>query len=62
MFRAPRSRRLAATALAGLLVMAVALPATARPPAGGRGEQRATTTQVQLLSLNDFHGNLEPPG
>ncbi|AKA05380.1 5'-nucleotidase [Streptomyces noursei ZPM] len=39
----------------------VALTATA-PPAGADGARRpAGTVDVQLLSFNDFHGNLEPP-
>jgi len=36
-------------------VLAAALGAAPALAAGG-------TTQVQLLALNDFHGNLEPPG
>jgi 5'-nucleotidase len=51
--------------LAGLVVGAalVAVPAVAA--AGGtdnpRAAERAQTTDVQLLAINDFHGNLEPP-
>ncbi len=51
--------------LAGLVVGAalVAIPAVAA--AGGtdnpRAAERAQTTEVQLLAINDFHGNLEPP-
>ncbi len=28
----------------------------------GHGHQKPKTTQIQLLSFNDFHGNLEAPG
>ncbi len=28
----------------------------------GHGKPKPTTTQIQLLSFNDFHGNLEAPG
>ncbi|AJC56701.1 5`-nucleotidase [Streptomyces sp. 769] len=52
---------------AGAAVLATAagvtLTATA-PPAGadsGRAHRPAGTVDVQLLSFNDFHGNLEPP-
>ncbi|MGG8409181.1 metallophosphoesterase, partial [Streptomyces sp. 12297] len=58
-----RNRRLtfaalAVTAGAGALV-AAALPAGAVVPAGGSDSGRLV--DVQLLSLNDFHGTLEPP-
>jgi len=33
--------------------------ASAKPPPGGNGEQNAPTTDVQLLAINDFHGQLE---
>jgi 5'-nucleotidase len=53
---------LAALAALGLL-LAVAVPtATAKPKPGSPAETHAQTTEIQLLSLNDFHGNLEPPG
>ena len=35
--------------------------ASAKPPPGGPGEQHAQTTDVQILALNDFHGQLRPP-
>ncbi|WP_438486535.1 bifunctional metallophosphatase/5'-nucleotidase [Streptomyces sp. S186] len=41
-----------------------ATPAATAGPAGadsGRGHRPAGTVDVQLLSFNDFHGNLEPP-
>lgn len=62
-------RRLAAALLA--LLAATALLVTDRAasgaaPAGGGGgpdgdHHRGRTVEVQLLALNDFHGNLEPP-
>ncbi|MHB6908983.1 bifunctional metallophosphatase/5'-nucleotidase [Streptomyces sp. DB-54] len=63
----PQRRRLARRLAAGAAVLAtaagVALTATA-PPAGadsGSAHRPAGTVDVQLLSFNDFHGNLEPP-
>ncbi|WP_052286790.1 bifunctional metallophosphatase/5'-nucleotidase [Streptomyces sp. 769] len=63
----PQRRRLARRLAAGAAVLATAagvtLTATA-PPAGadsGRAHRPAGTVDVQLLSFNDFHGNLEPP-
>ncbi|MFK0293423.1 bifunctional metallophosphatase/5'-nucleotidase [Streptomyces sp. NPDC090442] len=60
----PRLRgRLAAGAAVLATVAGVALTATA-PPAGadsGRPHRPSRTVDVQLLSFNDFHGNLEPP-
>ncbi|MFG2210326.1 bifunctional metallophosphatase/5'-nucleotidase [Streptomyces sp. NPDC048638] len=60
----PQRRRLARSVTAGAAALAAAagiavtaLPAGAEsaPPRAGR------TVDVQLLSFNDFHGNLEPP-
>jgi 5'-nucleotidase len=34
---------------------------SAKPPPGGQAEQNAKTTEVQILALNDFHGQLRPP-
>ena len=47
--------------LAGLLVVAAlsAPGAAAKPPAGSPAEANAQTTKVQLLGINDFHGQLE---
>jgi 5'-nucleotidase len=56
-----RSRFTLAVAAAALLVVAAAPLVVAKPPPGSPAEQKATTTQVQILGLNDFHGNLEPP-
>src|SRR5688500_11668852 len=49
-----------AAALA-LLIAAVMSPASAKKPDPTPGEERAKTTKVQILALNDFHGQLRPP-
>lgn len=50
----------AAAGLATLGALAAALPASAgQEQAGAAGKKR--TVDVQLLSFNDFHGNLQPP-
>jgi 5'-nucleotidase len=51
----------AVVAIAGLLVASSAPAALARPKDDGPAKAKAKTTQVQILALNDFHGNLEPP-
>ncbi len=51
--------RLAALAAVGMLVAVTAPAALARPGDGSKAEQNAQTTEVQVLALNDFHGNLE---
>jgi 5'-nucleotidase len=53
-------RRTAVLAAATLAVVGVAsaAPANAAPAPSGHG---AGTTSVRLISLNDFHGNLQPP-
>lgn len=53
----------AAAGLATLGAMAAALPASAGQDAvgaAGAGDKKRTV-DVQLLSFNDFHGNLQPP-
>ena len=35
--------------------------ASADPPPGGPGQNNADVTNVQILGLNDFHGQLRPP-
>ncbi|HYI21199.1 MAG TPA: bifunctional metallophosphatase/5'-nucleotidase [Candidatus Limnocylindrales bacterium] len=46
--------------IAALTLVAVLVPvAVAKPPAGGPAEQNAKTTSIQILGLNDFHGQLE---
>jgi 5'-nucleotidase len=48
-------------ALAAIAVAAALVPtAGARVDRGGK-PPKVTTTEVQILGLNDFHGNLEPP-
>ncbi|SDL10529.1 bifunctional metallophosphatase/5'-nucleotidase [Streptomyces indicus] len=53
------------TALAAAASVAAALPAGAedagRGHGHGNGNGHGRTVDVQLLSFNDFHGNLEPP-
>ena len=45
-----------------MLILAVAITMAAVPAAAAKQEnRRAKTVDVQLLALNDFHGNLEPP-
>jgi 5'-nucleotidase len=51
-------RLLALVAALGLLVAALAGPAAASPSQQGLASR---AIDVQLLSINDFHGNLEPP-
>jgi 2',3'-cyclic-nucleotide 2'-phosphodiesterase (5'-nucleotidase family) len=60
------SGRRAAAVLAAVAATAFAAqtapgPTAAASPATPRGDGPWRTTQVQLLSFNDFHGNLEPP-
>ncbi|EST39338.1 hypothetical protein N566_02490 [Streptomycetaceae bacterium MP113-05] len=68
----PRRRRLAATGAAFAVaagLLATAIPASASPDGHGHGHggghghghHHGRTVDVQLLSFNDFHGNLEPP-
>src|SRR5688500_8887487 len=52
---------LAAGLAAVLAVGLSAAPSSAAPPPGN-GPVKAPTTKVQILGLNDFHGNLEEPG
>ncbi|MDE9365521.1 bifunctional metallophosphatase/5'-nucleotidase [Luteipulveratus sp. YIM 133132] len=51
------SMGLAAATAAGACAVALALPADA----GGADHGDGGTVPIQLLSYNDFHGNLEPP-
>jgi 5'-nucleotidase len=46
--------------LAALLLVAAPATAGTKDPSS-RAEERAQTTQIQILGLNDFHGNLRPP-
>jgi 5'-nucleotidase len=53
--------RVVALLAVGMLLAGTAPTALARPGDGSSARHRAKTTQVQILALNDFHGNLEPP-
>lgn len=48
-------------ALSALLITSVTSVASAKPRPGGPAENKAKTTKVQVLALNDFHGQLRPP-
>ena len=54
-----KRRHLAAIVFVG--AASVASVVSAKPPPGGQAEQNAQTTDVQILALNDFHGQLRPP-
>lgn len=61
-----KARRRALAALAGLttlgaLVAAMPAGAQERGHGHGYGQGHGRTVDVQLLSFNDLHGNLEPP-
>jgi 5'-nucleotidase len=56
-----RWRVAAVVALGAVSFVSVASVASADPPGDGRGQQSAKTTDVQILALNDFHGQLRPP-
>ena len=59
MSRSPRlTRTLAVTSAAAVALALTAGTATADEKEG----KRPRTTSIQLLSFNDFHGNLQPPG
>jgi 5'-nucleotidase len=55
-----RFRAAAALALALTLVVGVPI-ASAKPPPGNPSGGKAKTTEIQILALNDFHGQLRPP-
>lgn len=60
--RAPRRVLAAAAGLATVGALVAAMPADAHDRGHGHGHHRpARTVDVQLLSFNDLHGNLEPP-
>jgi 5'-nucleotidase len=54
------SLRVLVLALA-LAVLAVPAAVSAKGDPSDQAEKNAQTTDVQILALNDFHGNLEPP-
>ncbi|WP_308491496.1 bifunctional metallophosphatase/5'-nucleotidase [Microbacterium terrisoli] len=51
----------AAIALTAVLAMAMSAPAQAAPDKPHPNTPNGPTMDIQLLSFNDFHGNLEPP-
>ncbi|GAA2469715.1 bifunctional metallophosphatase/5'-nucleotidase [Terrabacter carboxydivorans] len=57
------TRRITGVAVAGFCAAALAAPALAAPSAGPDTSKAPGKTQfpIQILSFNDFHGNLEPP-
>src|SRR5215207_579950 len=52
---------LAAAAASALLLAALAPAAASAGDPDPIADEQAQTTQIQILGLNDFHGNLEPP-
>jgi len=52
---------MAALAAAATLALVAALPAQASNAAGKKPAPGKTQMDIQMLSFNDFHGNLEPP-
>ena len=50
-----------AVAAAAVLTVGAAQLVTAKPPPGSPAGAKAQTTEVQILALNDFHGQLRPP-
>ena len=62
MFRSRSIRRFIALWSALTLVMTFSVPGVgAKPPEGGPASNKAKTTEIQILALNDFHGQLRPP-
>ncbi|MFB6816602.1 bifunctional metallophosphatase/5'-nucleotidase [Streptomyces sp. NPDC056347] len=60
--RASRRVLAAAAGLATVGALVAAMPAGAQEhPGKGNGKGQGPTVDVQLLSFNDLHGNLEPP-
>ena len=56
------SRRLRTRLLAATAVGACALAGVAATSGNAEAAKNGPTLDIQLLSFNDFHGNLEPPG
>ncbi|MFF3565221.1 bifunctional metallophosphatase/5'-nucleotidase [Streptomyces sp. NPDC002574] len=57
---AARKVAAAATGLAALGALAIAMP-TAQAHESRHSAERDRTVDLQMLAINDFHGNLEPP-
>ena len=55
-----RGMRTALAAALGVLLLAVPIAGAADGPNDKAGD-KAQTTEIQILGLNDFHGNLRPP-
>lgn len=55
-------KRAVPAALVVLLLVLLAVPMAASAQREPRGPAATGTVDVQILALNDFHGNLEPPG
>ena len=56
------TRRAMGVAVAGVCAAALAAPALASPAGNpGKGNPQGPLLKIQILSFNDFHGNLEPP-
>ncbi|WP_076261763.1 bifunctional metallophosphatase/5'-nucleotidase [Intrasporangium flavum] len=55
------TRRIAGVGIAGICAAALAAPALAAPSAAAPDAPGKTQFKIQILSFNDFHGNLEPP-
>lgn len=62
MSRSRRTSGRAALTLAAAAALALPVIASAPGALAARPAPEPTTVDVQLLALNDFHGNLEPPG
>jgi 5'-nucleotidase len=57
-----KSPRVLAIIASAAVIASIAAPVvSAKPPPGGPAEKNAKTTEVQILALNDFHGQLRPP-
>ncbi len=58
-------KKLLAIATAAVALVVLTSPTSLADPGGGHAAKgrpdKAATTDVQLLAINDFHGNLEPP-
>ena len=62
MSRIRRSRRVVAVLSALALLLTIPIQGVgAKPPPHSPAPSKAKTTQVQILALNDFHGQLRPP-
>jgi 5'-nucleotidase len=56
------TRRALGVAVAGVCAAALAAPALASPAGNpGKADTQGPLLKIQILSFNDFHGNLEPP-